>query len=368
MRILVTGAAGFLGRNVAVWLAEKPAISVSSLGRQDSASRWEEALRDAELVFHLAGTNRPPNPADFEGGNADLTRYLCETLERLERATPVVFASSTQAANENPYGRSKKAAEEELLAYSGRTGAPAHIYRLPNLFGKWSKPDYNSVVATFCHHVARGESIRVDDPTVQLSLAYVDDVLEAFWRQVVDPCAKGGYCEVPTLYSTTVGEVASLVRSFAEGRKQTQLERVGSGFVRALYATYISYLPKEEFSYPLAVHRDARGAFSEFIRTRDSGQVSFFTANPGMTRGGHYHHTKTEKFLVVLGAARFRFRNVATGDTHEITVHDSIPEVVESIPGWSHDVTNLSDGELVVMLWSSEVFDRTRPDTYSSKV
>lgn len=368
MRTLITGAAGFLGRNLAVWLSEKPGVSVAGLGRNDSATQWEDALREAELVFHLAGTNRPLDPADFDAGNAGLTKHLCATLERLGRVTPVVFASSTQAAIDNPYGQSKKAAEEALMGYSRRTGAAVHIYRFPNLFGKWSRPDYNSVVATFCHHIARGEPIRVHDPAAPLNLAYVDDVLGAFWRHVVDPRTEGGYCEVSTCYSTTVGEVASLVRSFAEGRKQAQLERVGSGFVRALYATYISHLPKQEFSYALTAHRDPRGAFSEFVRTRDSGQVSYFTANPGMTRGGHYHHTKTEKFLVVRGVARFRFRNIATGDTHEITARDSVPEVVESIPGWSHDVTNLSDGELVVMVWSSEVFDRARPDTYSSKV
>jgi UDP-2-acetamido-2,6-beta-L-arabino-hexul-4-ose reductase len=368
MRILITGAAGFLGRNLAIWLAEKPGVIVACLDRNDGATQWEEALRDAELVFHLAGTNRPLDPADFDVGNAGLTKQLCAMLERLGRVTRVVFASSTQATIDNPYGRSKKAAEEALIGYSGRTGAAVYIYRLPNLFGKWSRPDYNSVVATFCHHIARGGSIHVDNPAAPLNLAYVDDVLDAFWRHVLDPRAEGGYCEVPTRYATTVGEVASLVQSFADGRKQAQLERVGSGFVRALYATYISYLPKQEFSYALTTHRDPRGAFSEFVRTRDSGQVSYFTANPGMTRGGHYHHTKTEKFLVVRGVACFRFRNMATGDTHEITVRDSVPEVVESIPGWCHDVTNLSDGELVVMLWSSEVFDRARPDTYNSKI
>lgn len=368
MRVVVTGADGFIGSNLRVCLQELGYGELDSIASRTDAERMRRTLAGADFVFHLAGVNRPPQPADFAVGNVGFTRTLCEALEAAGRCTPVVFTSSTQAELDNPYGRSKREAEEVLLAHGRRTDSPVRILRLTNVFGKWCRPNYNSAVATFCYNIARGLPITINDPSAPLCLVHVDDVLAEMVRLLERPFTGTGFGEVAPVYSTTVGEVARLLNEFATSRESLVTQEVGVGFMRALYSTYVSYLPPESFGYRVPLHSDARGEFVEMLKTPASGQFSYFTAHPGVTRGGHYHHTKTEKFLVVRGTAHFGFRHVVSGETHERIVRGGSAEVVETVPGWTHDITNIGDDELVVMLWANEVFDRQRPDTIAMKV
>jgi UDP-2-acetamido-2,6-beta-L-arabino-hexul-4-ose reductase len=363
MRIVITGADGFIGRNLAVRLGELGYAPVIGITRQFSPESLRTALTGAGFVFHLAGVNRPIEPGEFLTGNAGFTADLCAALDAVACRAPVAFASSTQATLDNPYGLSKRAAEETLLAHGARHGVPVYLFRLTNVFGKWARPHYNSAVATFCHHLARGEEIRINDPASPLRLVYVDDVVAALIGLLAVPTPPGGFVLAGPEYETTVGELARLLRGFAESRASLMTAPTGAGLVRALWATYLSYLPPEAFAYRVPRHADPRGVFVEMLKTPDSGQFSFFTAYPGVTRGGHYHHTKTEKFLVAKGRARFRFRQIQTGETYIIETRGEEPTIVETIPGWTHDITNIGEDEMVVMLWANEIFDRERPDT-----
>jgi UDP-2-acetamido-2,6-beta-L-arabino-hexul-4-ose reductase len=368
MRVLVTGAEGFLGRNLCVRLAEIGCHEVLPIGRGASEEALRAAAAAADCVVHLAGVNRPPDPADYAAGNTGTTERLGAILAATGRKQPVIFSSSTQAALDNAYGLSKRGAEEALEAYSKATGAPVHLFRLTNVFGKWSRPNYNSAVATFCHNIARGLPITIHDPASPLHLVYVDDVVAAFLEVLEHPHEGGGFREAGPVYATTVGEVVETLRAIHASRNTLVTPRVGSGLVRALHSTYLSFLPTDAVAYSVPVHADPRGEFVEMLRTLDSGQFSYFTARPGITRGGHYHHSKAEKFLVIRGTARFGFRHVATGERCDVTVRGGEGSIVETAPGWAHDVTNIGDDELIVMLWANELFDRDRPDTIAMKV
>jgi UDP-2-acetamido-2,6-beta-L-arabino-hexul-4-ose reductase len=368
MRVLVTGAEGFLGRNLRVRLAEIGRDEVLPVGRSDSEAALREAAESADVVVHLAGVNRPPDPSEYAAGNTGTTERLCAILAASGRKQPVIFSSSTQASLDNAYGRSKRGAEEALLAYAQATGGPVHLFRLTNVFGKWSRPNYNSAVATFCHNIARGLPVTIHDPSSPLHLVYVDDVVDAFLEVLERPHEGGGFREAGPVYATTVGEVVETLRAVHAGRESLVTPRVGAGLVRALHSTYLSFLPTDAFAYTVPRHGDPRGEFVEMLRTLDSGQFSYFTAHPGITRGSHYHHSKTEKFLVIRGTARFRFRHVGTGQRHQLTVRGGEGSIVETPPGWAHDVTNIGDDELIVMLWANELFDRSRPDTIAMKV
>jgi UDP-2-acetamido-2,6-beta-L-arabino-hexul-4-ose reductase len=365
-QIAITGADGFVGRNLALRLTELGDTTLP-LTRTSTREDWFTAIASADAVVHLAGANRPADPADFDTINAGTATLLGEALEAAGRSIPVIYASSTRAQGDDVYGLSKRAGEDALLAYASRTGNPVHIFRLPNVFGKWARPNYNSAVATFCYNIARDLPITVNDPSAPLTLVYIDDVVAAF-IDVIDGTVEPGFAEVQPVYVTTVGEVADMIQGFRSDRAENLIDAVGTGLTRALYATYVAALPPSEFSYRIVSHRDPRGAFSEMLKTRSAGQFSYFNALPGVTRGGHYHHTKTEKFLIVHGKARFRFRHVLTGDTHEIITDGDVPTIVETVPGWSHDVTNVGDDIMVSLLWANEIFDRERPDTIAAKV
>lgn len=371
MRVLITGANGFVGRNLQLRLRERRDVQVVCYTRDQQAGQLAGLLEGVDFVFHLAGVNRPQDPKEFMTGNTDLTRDLCQTVAAAARSTgraiPILYTSSTQAAQDNAYGRSKREAEEALLAAGQDPLVPVHVFRLANVFGKWCWPNYNSVVATFCHNVARDLPIQVSDPQAALTLVYVDDVIERFVQLMdgaVPMTSADGLATVQPQYTTTVGELARLIRAFRDSRGSLVTERVGTGLVRALYATYVSYLPVEAFAYDVPQHADRRGVFVEMLKTPDCGQFSFFTAHTGVTRGGHYHHSKTEKFLVIRGQALFRFRHMQTGQTHELQTSGDRPQIVETVPGWTHDITNIGREEMVVMLWANEIFDRARPDTF----
>lgn len=370
--ILITGANGFVGKNLQLHLSERKDIQVRCFTRANTVDELPALLNGADFVFHLAGVNRPQDPAAFVVGNAGLTQALCTALAQVATTTgrkvPVAFASSIQAAQDNAYGQSKRAAEDALFALQHEYGVPVHVFRLPNVFGKWARPNYNSAVATFCHNTARGLPITVNDPAASLTLVYVDDVVQRFIHLLDGADAAldaAGFATVAPQYSTTVGALAAQIQAFKESRNNLVTERVGTGLVRALYSTYVSYLPVEEFAYTVPQHGDARGVFVEMLKTPDCGQFSYFTAHPGITRGGHYHHSKTEKFLVIKGCARFKFRHMHTGETHTLDTSGEQAQVVETVPGWTHDITNIGSDELVVMLWANEIFDRERPDTFA---
>ena len=370
--ILITGANGFVGKNLQLHLSERKDVQVRCFTRANTVDELPALLNGADFVFHLAGVNRPQDPAAFVVGNAGLTQALCTALAQVAittgRKVPVVFASSIQAAQDNAYGQSKRAAEDALFALQHEYGVPVHVFRLPNVFGKWARPNYNSAVATFCHNTARGLPITVNDPAASLTLVYVDDVVQRYIHLLDGADAAldaAGFATVAPQYSTTVGALAAQIQAFKESRNNLVTERVGTGLVRALYSTYVSYLPVEEFAYTVPQHGDARGVFVEMLKTPDCGQFSYFTAHPGITRGGHYHHSKTEKFLVIKGCARFKFRHMHTGETHTLDTSGEQAQVVETVPGWTHDITNIGSDELVVMLWANEIFDRERPDTFA---
>ncbi len=368
MKVAVTGAGGFIGKNLLLRLKELGRYEVAPIEIDSTRSDLQAAVGSADAVVHLAGINRPTDPAEFVGGNQGSVEDLITAIETSGRQVPVVLTSSIQAEGASAYGASKKAAEDALLAFAEKTGNPACVLRLPNVFGKWCRPNYNSAVATFCHNVARGLPIRIDDPASPLSLVYIDDVIDGIIQLLEDGDGASGFRGIDPVYRTTVGEVAELIRRFREDREDALIESVGVGLTRALYATYVAALPPTGFSYPLVAHTDPRGSFSEILKTRTSGQFSVFSAHPGVTRGGHYHHTKTEKFLVVKGKARFKFRHMLTGETHEVLTSDAEPTVVETVPGWTHDITNIGDDTMVSVLWANEIFDRDHPDTIQEPV
>jgi UDP-2-acetamido-2,6-beta-L-arabino-hexul-4-ose reductase len=375
LKVLVTGSDGFIGRNLCLWLNEFKNIEVLPFTRKHQVDQLSVMLSKADFVIHLAGINRPENPSEFESGNYALTKYLCDALGTIVRESnrriPVLLTSSKQADLDNPYGNSKRGAEDEVFNYSQVHQVPVYVFRLPNVFGKWCKPNYNSAIATFCHNIARDLPIRINDPNVVMTLVYIDDLVEEFVNILrggqVNKDASG-FAVVSRQYTTTVGEVAKLIQTFRTSRETLVTERVGTGLIRALYCTYVSYLPINEFSYAVPQHEDSRGVFVEMLKTPDCGQFSFFTAHPGVTRGGHYHHSKTEKFLVIKGEARFKFRHMLTGKNYELVTSAGKPEIVETVPGWTHDITNISNEEMVVMLWANEIFDTVKPDTYTCPV
>jgi UDP-2-acetamido-2,6-beta-L-arabino-hexul-4-ose reductase len=368
MRIVMTGARGFIGQNLQVRLREQGHADIVTLTYDADDAAMVAAVTGADVVFHLAGVNRPKDDSGFVDGNTDFTRRIVGALTSAGAVPAIVYASSTQAALDNAYGRSKRAAEDALLAFGEAHGSPIHLVRLTNVFGKWSRPHYNSAVATFCHQVARDLPIAVNDPAAPLRLIYIDDVITAFLELLAARPETRGFVDAGPVHETTVGVLADTIRSFAVSRSTLVTPPVGTGFVRALYATYVSFLPPTSFEYTVARHEDPRGVFVEMLKTPDAGQFSYFTAWPGITRGEHYHHTKTEKFLVIKGKAHFGFRQIETGERHELVVTGGEARIVETIPGWTHNITNVGDDELIVMLWANEIFDRARPDTIAMKV
>ena len=369
MNVLVTGAAGFIGKNLCVFLQEAGFDNIEKITLDDNDAGVIEKIKSADFIYHLAGINRPINDVEFKKGNTDLTQKIIDTLIEAGRKTPILLTSSIQAELDNPYGASKAGAELAVAKYQEQTGAATYVYRLPNVFGKWCRPNYNSAVATFCYNTINDLPITINNPDAQLNLVYIDDVCQSFVDLLsVSSQTTNDYNHVAPVYQTTVGEVASLLAEFKESRDSMISAKVGEGFVRALYSTYVSYLAPDQFAYSVSRHSDERGTFVEMLKTKDTGQFSFFTAHPGITRGGHYHHTKTEKFLVINGKASFKFRHITTGESYELIVNGEESRIVETAPGWSHDVTNIGENELVVMLWANEIFDRDKPDTVNFKV
>jgi UDP-2-acetamido-2,6-beta-L-arabino-hexul-4-ose reductase len=366
LRVLVTGADGFVARNLIVALLER-GDDVLEFVRGDNAAILDELITLADGVVHLAGANRPLTPSGFADDNVTFTETLAKAVRtRTGAPIPLLFASSTQATCDNAYGRSKRAAEVVLESLADV--ADVMIYRLPNVFGKWARPHYNSAVATFCHCAARGIPLPINDPTASLDLVYIDDAISMFLNALDAPLPGLSWPSIHPLYQTTVGEVAMIIEGVAAGREKLEVVETGNGLRRAIYATYLSHLPNDRFSYPLTVRGDERGHFVEVLKTPACGQISYFTQVEGLKRGGHYHHSKSEKFVVVKGRACFRFRHLMTGERVDVEACGASPAVVDTIPGWAHDVVNMGDEELIVLVWANEVFDRERPDTFVAKI
>ena len=368
MKIFVTGADGFIGKNLCTRLSEIDGYVVVPFGRNCNKEHLKDLLNDVDVVVHLAGENRPSNVSDFITGNIDFTKKLVDAISANSNKISVIFASSIHAELDTPYGRSKFKAEKILEKMVGKNNISLFIYRLPSIFGKWAKPYYNSVVATFCYNIANDLPVEIIEGDKKIRLGYIDDLIDCFFEDFMNFESGSLRWRMVNEYSITVKELSNKLKSYSLGRQELFIDRVGNDFDRALYSTFISYMPVNNFSYTLPINIDDRGIFAEVLKTSDSGQISFFTAHPGITRGGHYHHTKTEKFLVVKGIAKFRFRNINTEELYEIETSSKVPTIVESIPGWAHDIQNIGQSEMIVILWSNEIFDQKKPDTIHKKL
>ena len=388
MNVLITGANGFVGKNLTQRLyalrdgrdRTRPALRIDEVllyTRETAPETLAAYCRSADFVVHLAGVNRPQDPEEFTTGNTDLTRTLLAQLRQSGNRCPVLLASSIQASLTgryagSPYGQSKRAAEALLRAYSEQTGALGLIYRFPNLFGKWCRPNYNSVVATFCHNIARDMPITVSDPAAELELVYIDDLVD----ELLDAMeghphqADAGYFRVPVSHPVTLGEIVRLLRSFHDQPQTLLLPQIPDGsFAKKLYSTYLSYLPPEKVAFPLKMNVDARGSFTELLKTDACGQVSVNITKPGVTKGQHWHNSKWEFFIVVAGRGLIRERRIGSDEVIEFAVSGERIEAVHMLPGYTHDIINLSDTEdLVTVMWANERFDPKHPDTYFEEV
>lgn len=359
--ILITGAAGFLGRNLAAHLETRTDCTILKFDRADSPDDLLRALQAADVIFHLAGVNRPEDPGEFETGNHLFTARMCAALLRLSRAPAIVYASSIQAGLDNPYGASKRRAEEELGRFGARSGARVRIYRLKNLFGKWARPEYNSVTATFCHRIAHELPITLSAPDREIELTYVDDVVEAFEREIGN--GEDAPLELPAT-RIRLDDLAGRLQAFHAMRETLRVDDMKDSFTRSLFATYQSYVPESLRCSPLPVHADARGLLAEFIKSDHLGQIFVSRSRPGVTRGNHFHHTKTEKFLVLGGRGLIRLRPIQESSVEEHAVSGDALTVVDIPPGFTHSITNVGAEDMLTLFWSDEIFDPDRPDTY----
>ena len=366
MNILITGARGFMGKNLRSALTGRcgDAHRLMLLDMPHTEEELLAAAAEADFVFHLAGVNRPTDPADFQKGNADFTRQLLTLLKERGKRPPVLLSSSIQAALENPYGQSKLSAEQAVADYGRETGSAVYLYRLPNVFGKWSRPNYNSAVATFCHNVARGLPITVNDPSVTLRLVYIDDVVEEFLRAMEgQPHREGEWCTVQPVHEVKLGHMAELIQSFPGLRDSLTAPDQSDPLVKKLYATYLSFLPPEDFSRPTVTHADQRGSFTELLHMGSRGQVSLNVSKPHITKGDHWHQTKHEKFIVLQGEGVIRFRKVGDSTVIAYKVSGENLTVVDIPTGYTHSIENTGDTDMLTLMWANEVFDPAHPDT-----
>ncbi len=364
MRILITGAGGFMGKNLVAALNQSGSHEIYAYDLDTPEEQLTKWCKDCEFVYHLAGVNRPKEQEAFMEGNFGFTSTLLNTLKQHGNTCPVMLSSSTQATQQNPYGQSKRAGETLLFDYGKETGAKVYVFRFPNVYGKWSRPNYNSAIATFCHNIARGLPITVNDPSHTMQLVYIDDLVAALVDLLTGKAVMDGpLATVPETQQATLGEITQLLYDFKNSRETLAVANMADPFQKRLYATYLSFLPEDDLSYPLNMHCDHRGSFTEFLRTPDRGQVSVNVSKPGIVKGNHWHHTKNEKFLVVAGTGVIRFRSVQGGPVTEYFVDGEHLTVVDIPPGYTHNIENLGQGEMVTIMWANEAFDPDKPDT-----
>jgi Nucleoside-diphosphate-sugar epimerases len=369
VKILVTGAKGFIGKNLISELRNQNYTDIYEYDIDTKPELLDSYLKDCAFVYHLAGVNRPKEQSEFMEGNFGFTSLLIQLLKKHGNKCPLMISSSIQAELDNPYGKSKKAGEELMFRYGEETGAKVLVYRFPNVFGKWCRPNYNSAVATFCYNRANDLPISINDRTVVMNLVYIDDVVEELIGALEQhPTIDGDFCKVPVVHTISLGEIADLIESFKESRNERSIPDMLNPFTKKLYSTYLSYLPKDHFSYPLKMNCDQRGSFTEIIRTPDRGQFSVNISKPGITKGNHWHHTKNEKFVVVSGKGVIRFRKIDSDEVIEYFVSGDKIESVDIPCGYTHNIENLGDADLVTFMWANESFNPNKPDTYYEEV
>lgn len=369
MKILVTGSQGFVGKNLIAELRNRGYEDIFEYTRGTEEALLEEYTKECDFVYNLAGVNRPKEEKEFMEGNFGFTSELLELLKKHNNKAPVLITSSIQAERDNAYGISKKAGENLLFSYSKDTGVKVLVYRLANLFGKWSRPNYNSAVSTFCYNIARDMTIQVNDPEVDLSLSYIDDVAKEFINAMEgNPTKDENFCIVPVVHNVKLGKVAELIKSFRDSRNDLFIPDMKDSFTKKLYSTYLSYLPEDKFSYELKMNVDNRGSFTEFVKSPERGQVSINVSKSGITKGNHWHHTKNEKFLVVSGEGLIKFRKIDSDEIIEYRVSGEKLEVVDIPTGYTHNIINVGDTDLVTVMWANETFDPKNPDTYFLEV
>lgn len=368
MNILITGFKGFVGKNLYLFLKDQKEYQVTKISRSDSEEALRAGLKECDFVFHLAGVNRPKEEEEFHLGNEVFTKRLCEILREVDRKPILVFASSIQATRDNPYGRSKKAAEQAIKKWCNQTGGEAVIFRFKNMFGKWCRPNYNSVTATFCHNIAHGIAVEISNKNLELELIYIDEVIECL-LSVIDHQPEGcEFREGPRSFKVTLGDLAARIREYHASRETLRYSDFADDFNRFLYTTYLSYLDGPDFGYSLKKHVDPRGSLAEFLKSETGGQIFVSRTKPGITRGNHFHHTKTEKFLVMEGQAVIRFRRIGQNEVIEHKVDGRDYRVLDIPPGYTHSIENVGQGDMVTLFWASEIFDPERPDTYFEEV
>jgi UDP-2-acetamido-2,6-beta-L-arabino-hexul-4-ose reductase len=366
VKILVTGAKGFIGKNLVAGLKNRKIGQVLEYDLDNDQADLDNFTQECDIVFHLAGVNRPEKTEDFRKGNYDFTVLLIESLKKNNNKAPVIFSSSTQAVIENDYGKSKLSAELTLHAYSEESNTPVIVYRLANVFGKWGRPSYNSVVATFCHNIANGLPVTINDPAAIVNLIHIDDVIGEFLSIATVSKALTGYKLIDNLapvHSVTLFNLIAILESFRRSREDKSIPDLSDPLTRKLYATYLTYLPADGFNYPLKMNNDERGSFTELFRTPDRGQVSVNISKPGIVKGNHWHHTKNEKFIVVSGNGIIRLRKFGVPEIIEYEVNGEKLEVVDIPPGYTHNIENIGNNDMVTVMWSSEVFNPDKPDT-----
>ena len=368
MKVLITGANGFIAKNLRIILDKMSHIEIYEYKKNDTIDTLNNLIKEVDFIFHLAGVNRPDNVQEFYDGNRGLTQTIIDLIKAHDKKIPILFSSSVQVGNDSDYGKSKEEAEKIITNYSKENEVDCFIYRLPNVFGKWSKPNYNTVIATWCYNITRDITIEINNPDTELTLVYIGDVIHSFIEHLYINQKNELFYEVAKVYKKTLGEIKELLYMFKESRENLLIPNIAQGFERVLYATYLSFLPTDKFSYKLSGHQDTRGTFYEILKTIDSGQLGISTTKPGITRGNHYHNTKNEKFLVIKGKALIELRDIFSKEVIQYNVDGNELEIVEMIPGYTHNITNTGDEEMVLLIWANENYDSKAPDTNYVKV
>ena len=370
MNILITGAKGFIGKNIIADLGQCKQYTILKYDVDNTREELKDLIIQSDFVIHLAGINRPKSDLEFFQGNKELTEDIIKILKMNNKNIPVLMTSSIQAEKDNSYGISKRAAEKIIFSWAKETGNRVYVFRLPNVFGKWCKPNYNSVVATFMNNIANGEPIQINDNNHELTLVYIDDIIDEFKLALENKAHinENGYAYIPTSYKIRLGQLSDIIYSFKDSRENLNIHDMSNELIKKLYSTYLSYLPTDKFNYPLKMNVDHRGSFTEFIRTKDRGQVSVNISKPGIIKGNHWHHTKNEKFLVVSGEGVIRFRNINDNNTIEYHVSSEKLEVIDIPIGYTHNIENTGTTDMVTIMWVNECFDSSKPDTYYEEV